>query len=198
VTTTFFLVRHAAHDNVGGFLAGRRPGISLGEAGRAQARRVAERLRRETFEAIHASPRERAAETAAAIAAVSHVPVERADELDEIDFGNWSGRTFDDLEDDPAWRHWNAQRSLAQTPAGDTMLAVESRIVGLMRRLANRHPDGALVLVSHADVIRAGVSYLLGLPIDAWPRFDIGPGSVSTLILGDWGARLLTLNEVVV
>jgi broad specificity phosphatase PhoE len=78
------------------------------------------------------------------------------------------------------------------------MLAVESRIVGLMRRLANRHPDGALVLVSHADVIRAGVSYLLGLPIDAWPRFDIGPGSVSTLILGDWGARLLTLNEVVV
>jgi broad specificity phosphatase PhoE len=198
VTTTFFLVRHAAHDNVGGFLAGRRPGISLGEAGRAQARRVAERLRRETFEAIHASPRERAAETAAAIAAVSHVPVERADELDEIDFGNWSGRTFDDLEDDPAWRQWNAQRSLAQTPAGDTMLAVESRIVGLMRRLANRHPDGALVLVSHADVIRAGVSYLLGLPIDAWPRFDIGPGSVSTLILGDWGARLLTLNEVVV
>jgi broad specificity phosphatase PhoE len=198
VTTTFFLVRHAAHDNVGGFLAGRRPGISLGEAGQAQARRVAERLRRESFEAIHSSPRERAAETAAAIAAVTHVPVERADELDEIDFGTWSGRTFDDLEGDPAWRHWNAQRSLAQTPAGDTMLAVEGRIIGLMQRLANRHPDGALVLVSHADVIRAGVGYLLGLPIDAWPRFDIGPGSVTTLILGDWGARLLTLNEVVV
>ena len=36
VTTTFFLVRHAAHDNVGGYLAGRLPGIRLGEAGRAK------------------------------------------------------------------------------------------------------------------------------------------------------------------
>ena len=68
MTTTFFLLRHAAHDNVGGFLAGRSPGIRLGEDGRAQAARLAERMRRESFEAIYSSPRERSAETAAAIA----------------------------------------------------------------------------------------------------------------------------------
>ncbi|MDR6758664.1 broad specificity phosphatase PhoE [Mycoplana sp. BE70] len=40
MTTTFFLVRHAAHDNVGRFLAGRAGGVALSEPGRAQARRL--------------------------------------------------------------------------------------------------------------------------------------------------------------
>lgn len=38
MTATFFLVRHAAHDNVGGFLAGRTPGIRLGTDGQARRR----------------------------------------------------------------------------------------------------------------------------------------------------------------
>lgn len=197
MTTTFFLVRHAAHDNVGGFLAGRTPGVVLGADGRAQAARVAERLRRESFSGIFASPRERAAETAAAIATRSHVPVERADELDEIDFGSWGGKDFPTLNADPAWRRWNELRSLARTPAGESMLDVEQRVIGFIERLGDRFPDGALVLVSHADVIRAAVGHMLGLATDFWQRFDIGPGSITTLIVGEWGARLLGLNEVV-
>src|SRR5690348_50874 len=110
MTATFFLVRHAAHDNVGGFLAGRTPGIRLGADGRAQAARLAQRLTRESFEAIYASPLERAEETAAAISAANHVAVERAEALNEVDFGSWSGRTFDDLDRDPAWRRWNEWR----------------------------------------------------------------------------------------
>ena len=199
MTTTFFLVRHAAHDNVGGFLAGRTPGIGLGEAGRAQAARLGERLRRERFDAIHASPQRRAAETAAAISVASRVnPVETAPELDEIDFGRWAGKPFDVLNEDPAWRRWNAMRSLARTPAGETMLDVEARAMRAIERLNGQYPDGAVVLVSHADVIRAVVSHILGLPVDAWSRFDVDPGSITTMIIGDWGARLLALNEVVV
>jgi len=197
VTTTFFLVRHAAHDNVGGFLAGHSPGVRLGSDGQAQAARLAERMRRESFAAIYASPRERAAETAAAIAQLSHVPVERAEALDEIDFGDWSGKSFDVLNADPAWRRWNELRSLARTPAGETMLDVERRAIGFMEESCRRFPDGALVLVSHADVIRAAVGHVLGLAIDFWLRFDIDPGSVTTLIMGDWGARVIALNEVV-
>jgi broad specificity phosphatase PhoE len=197
VTTTFFLVRHAAHDNVGGFLAGRTPGVTLGSDGRAQALRLAERMKRETFSAIFASPRERAAETAAAISVAAHVPVERADELDEIDFGKWAGKDFATLNGDPAWRRWNEVRSLSRTPGGETMLDVERRAVDFIARLGMRFPDGALVLVSHADVIRAAVGHVLGLATDLWQRFDIGPGSITTLIVGEWGARLLGLNEVV-
>ncbi|RUV20061.1 histidine phosphatase family protein, partial [Mesorhizobium sp. M5C.F.Ca.IN.020.32.2.1] len=35
MTTTFFLIRHAAHDNVGAYLAGRMAGVCLGDTGRA-------------------------------------------------------------------------------------------------------------------------------------------------------------------
>ena len=198
MTATFFLVRHAAHDNVGGFLAGRAPGVRLGEAGRAQATRLAERMRRERFEAVHASPRERTQETAAAIAqgcGIAAVTTQAA--LDEIDFGVWSGRSFDDLDTDWDWRRWNTVRTLSRTPAGDTVLAVQSRAVGLVEDLRARAPDAASVLVTHADVIKAIVAFFLQMPLDAWPRLQIQPASITTLVLDDWSAAVTGLNEVV-
>lgn len=196
MTTTFLLVRHAAHDNVGGFLAGRMPGVRLGEGGRAQAARLGERMRREAFDAIHASPRERTQETALAIADGRGLTVETAPELDEVDFGRWSGRDFPDLNTDPLWRKWNTVRSVTRTPGGETMLDVQRRALALMERLAAISDDRAVVLVTHADVIKTVVSYHLGLPVDAWPRFEISPASLTTLVVGDWGAKLLGLNEV--
>jgi broad specificity phosphatase PhoE len=51
--------------------------------------------------------------------------------------------------------------------------------------------------VSHSDVIKAALLYHLGLPIDAYSRFDIDPASISTLVVGEWGSKVLRLNEVV-
>jgi broad specificity phosphatase PhoE len=198
VTTTFFLVRHAAHDNVGGFLAGRLPGIRLGPDGRSQAARLGERMRRERFDAIHASPLERARETAEAIATASGVaPVRSTDALDEVDFGEWSGKDFETLDRDPHWRQWNTARSLTRTPGGETMLDVQRRVLALMEELMRTSSEGALVLVSHSEVIKAALSHVLGLPTDAWMRFDIDPASISTIVAGDWGAKVVALNETV-
>jgi broad specificity phosphatase PhoE len=198
VTTTFFLLRHAAHDNVGGYLAGRLPGIRLGTEGRAQAERLAHRLRREPIVAIYTSPRERAEETAAAIAAVHGIAhIFSEPELDEVDFGDdWQGKDFDALEADAGWRRWNSTRSLARTPAGERMIDVEGRAMNVIERLALRYTDAALALVSHSEIIKAVVSQIVGLPIDAWNRFEISPASITTIVTGNWGAKLLTLNEV--
>lgn len=199
MTTTFFLLRHAAHDNVGGYLAGRMPGVRLGAAGRAQAERLACRMQKEEFLAVHSSPRERTQETAALVAAargIERVVVEP--ELDEVDFGEaWQGKDFDTLNRDPEWRRWNTIRSMARTPAGERMIDVQCRAMTLVERLAAQYAGAALALVSHSEVIKAIVSHVLGLPIDAWTRFDVGPASVTTIVTGDWGAKLLTLNEVV-
>lgn len=198
MTTTFFLLRHAAHDNVGGFLAGRSSGVRLGEAGLVQAARLGERMARERFDAIVASPRERTRQTADAIAeARSGMSVETAEALDEVDFGTWSGSDFAALDADPLWRRWNMVRSLTRTPGGETMLEVQRRVLTLIEELGELHGEGAVVLVSHGDVIKAAVCHVLGLPIDAWPRFEIGPASITTIVIGDWGAKVLTLNEVV-
>ena len=198
MTTTFFVLRHAAHDNVGGFLAGRMPGVWLGPDGRAQAERLATRMQRETLVAVHASPRERTQETAALVAAAQGIRrVVAEPELDEVDFGDtWEGKDFATLNQDAAWRRWNSTRSLARTPAGERMIDVQARALNLVERLCARHPGAAVALVTHSEVIKAIVSHVLGLPIDAWARFEIGPASITTMVIGDWGAKLLTLNEV--
>jgi broad specificity phosphatase PhoE len=198
VSTTFFLIRHAAHDNVGGYLAGRMEGVRLGEAGLAQARSLGERMRRERFEAIYCSPRERTRQTAEAIASATGIgPVQEDTALDEIHFGKWSGKSFDELNQYPEWQRWNSVRSIARTAGGESMLEVQVRMLSLMERLGKNYRDAALMLVSHADVIKAAVCFYLGVSLDGLPRFDIGPASITTVVIGDWGAKVLGLNEVV-
>lgn len=198
MTTTFFLVRHAAHDNLGMFLAGRCKDVCLGMEGRAQAERLAKRMQREHFSSVVSSPRQRARETAAAIVAAAHpVPVRVSNELDEIDFGCWSGKTFEELDEDAEWHRWNTKRHEAKTPGGETMLDVERRVLSCMRDIAAAHPNEGAVLVSHADVIKAAVCHVLDLPPGHAFRFDVDPASITTLVMGAWGAKLLGLNETV-
>jgi broad specificity phosphatase PhoE len=77
------------------------------------------------------------------------------------------------------------------------MLDVERRMLACMRRACAAHRDRAVVLVSHADVIKAAVCHVLGLRMDHAFRFDIAPASISTVAMGDWGAKVLGLNDVV-
>ncbi|MDR6955799.1 broad specificity phosphatase PhoE [Ancylobacter sp. 3268] len=196
--TTFLLLRHAAHENAGGFLAGRADGVCLQEAGLAQARRLGERLRREPIATLYSSPRERARQTAAAVAEVCGMAGPHVVEaLDEIDFGAWSGSTFDVLNQDPAWRAWNERRSLARTPNGERMIDAQARMLAAMEQMALRAPDATVAFVTHADVIKAAVMYHLGLRLDDWWRLEIGPASITRVVVDNRGARLIGLNELV-
>jgi len=192
----FFLVRHAAHELVDRVLCGRMAGVKLGEEGRAQARRVAQRLARERISAIHTSPLERAQETAAPIAEQLDLTPEIHEAISEIDVGEWEGRDFGSLQNDPHWTSWNNVRGVTRPPSGETMLEVQARVVGHMERVRGSHADQAVVLVSHGDVIKAALLYCLGMPIEGYRLFDISPASVSTLVIGDWGAKVLSMNEV--
>jgi broad specificity phosphatase PhoE len=192
----FFLVRHAAHELVDRVLCGRMTGVSLGEAGRAQARRVAERLAREPIAAVHTSPLERAQETAAAIGDRLQLQPEIHDAINEIDVGEWSGRTFEELREDPRWHAWNSARAVSRPPRGESMLEVQARVVGHLERVRAEHPERAVVLVTHSDVIKAALLYCLGMPLDGYRLLDIGPASVSSLAMGDWGVKVVSMNEV--
>ncbi|MGX9115383.1 histidine phosphatase family protein [Mesorhizobium sp. BHbsci] len=196
MTTTFFLIRHAAHDNVGAYLAGRMAGVCLGDIGRAQALRLASHMAPKPLAAICCSPRERTLETAKPIAiACSPDKITICQELDEIDFGAWSGKTFEELNQDADWRVWNSRRQQARTPGGETMLDVQQRVTSLMQQLRKRYQNQSVALVSHADVIKAAVCKVLGLPLGDCFRFDIDPASITTVVSGDWGSKLIRLNE---
>lgn len=197
MTTTFFLVRHAAHDHLGSFLAGRTPGIALGEAGVSQAQRLGQRMMREHLDAIYTSPRERTRQTAGSIASACGLGTPQITEaLDEVNFGDWTGKIFSTLDQDARWRRWNSMRSFVRAPNGETMLDVQIRVWDLIEELSSKSDGKRLALVSHSDVVKAAVCHILGLPIDAWLRFDVEPASVTHMVVGDWGAKIITLNEM--
>lgn len=197
MTTTFLLVRHATHGRVGTVLCGRMPGVTLGAEGRAEAERLADHLARRGIASVHTSPLERASETAEPIAARLGLEAEPCDDLLEIDFGAWTGRSFSSLQDESRWRGWNSARSVFRPPGGETMLEVQARVVRFLERLRAKHPGESVVLVSHGDVIKAGLLYCLGLPIDAHARIEVSPASISTVAVSDWGANIITLNQII-
>jgi broad specificity phosphatase PhoE len=195
VTATLLLIRHAAHVELGRLLSGRRRDVALSREGLEQAEIVADLLAVEPLAAVYSSPRERAYYTARSVAEAHELPVTIADELDEVDFGDWTGTAFNDLEGDPAWNAWNEARATARPPGGESMAEAVARAARALEAIAAEHAGRTVACVSHCDVIRGVLAHYLGLPLDNLLRFDIDPASVSRLALGNWGARIMTVNE---
>jgi len=195
MAATFLLIRHAEHELLGRVLTGRMPGVALGERGRRQAGLLASRLAASGLTAVQSSPLERAMQTAAPIAAASGLNCDPAEALTEIDFGAWTGKSFTELTADPRWRAWNAERGRAVTPGGESMLQVQSRILGHLKAMSTAEPAGRIALVSHGDVIKAAVLGIMGASLDAFAAIEIEPASITTLVLGDWGGKVVGLNE---
>ncbi|MBB4859337.1 broad specificity phosphatase PhoE [Novosphingobium chloroacetimidivorans] len=195
MTATILLIRHAAHSHLGRILSGRTPDIALSSDGLWQASALADRLGAEPIAAIHTSPVQRAQETARTVGERHDLDPEVAPALDELDFGDWSGRAFVELEGDPRWSTWNEARSTAVAPNGESMADAQARAWQHIQRTALASPGRTIAMVSHCDVIRAVVADVLGLSLDHYGRFEIDPASVTRLAVGDWGAKVLSLNE---
>jgi broad specificity phosphatase PhoE len=192
--TTIYLVRHAHHDRLGRELVGRQPSVHLSVEGFRQAAMLATAFERIPVTTVLASPRERAVETAKPIAERHAMSVEIAQALDEVDFGQWTGRSFLSLGDDREWRRFNSERSRALIPAGETMLAVQQRVASFIEEITERFSEGRLVMVSHGDVIRAILLHYLGMPLDFIHRLEISPASITVLALSPAHCRALAVN----
>ena len=189
---TFHLVRHAQHGLLGHVLAGRMPGVGLSAAGLAEAEALARHFTPGAFRALLASPMLRTAQTAAPIGTATGLAPQTDAGLDEVDFGAWAGRSFAELATEPGWHDWNAARGLAPTPAGETMLAVQARAVGCLAQ--HRQGGGAVIAVTHSDVVKAVLCHSLGMPLDLMHRIQIDPASRSVLVLGAGFARVEAVN----
>jgi broad specificity phosphatase PhoE len=195
MATTLLLIRHAAHDLLGNALAGRAEGVRLNARGRDEAQRLVRRLRDVELDAIFVSPRERARETAAPLALHSGISAQADASLDEIDFGEWTGRAFAALADDAQWKLWVERRSIARPPGGERFSAVQARIVSAITRIGEAHDGRTVALVSHGDVIKAGLAHYLAISLDHLERFEIAPASISVLVAArDW-FQVKTVND---
>jgi probable phosphoglycerate mutase len=193
--TVFHLLRHGEHNVQGKICAGRMPGVVLSERGRAEAECAAARLAGSGIAAIYASPMERTRQTAETVGRHLSLPVTILDDLAELDFGEWTGKTFDEVRKDPRWPIWASHRSLSCIPGGETMREVQRRVVEAIMAMREQHPDEAVVVVSHGDVIRAALVFALGMPLDFYGRIEVATASLSTLRIDANGIRVIAVNE---
>jgi len=176
-------------------LVGRMAGAGLDDNGREQACRIGRLLAGRGITAIQSSPQMRARQTAQPIAGQAGVPIEIADAVDEIDVGDWTGRPVSALEADPLWQLWNRARGSARPPRGESMQELQQRVVRHLYGLASECPDARVVVVSHAEVIRAALLHVLKLPLDDFWKVEVAPASISTLVIEGGRAEVGRVNE---
>lgn len=196
--TIVYLIRHAHNPWMRRHrLAGWLPDIHLDEIGQQQATRLADLLVPLRPAAVYSSPLERARETAVPLAAALKLPVIRRKGLGEIDFGTWQGQSLKALGRRKLWRLVQVRPSLARFPGGDSFVEAQVRIVRELEGLRSRHSrtKRGIVCVSHADPIKLAISHYLGLPLDLFQRLVVDAASISVLLLEDFGARIIRLND---
>jgi probable phosphoglycerate mutase len=194
--TRILLLRHAATDMAGRQLSGRTEAAPLNAAGLQQARRLARALAAEKSAVVYTSPRERARQTADILGRAWGAAVTVASELDEVDYGDWSGRGIDELRSVAAWRAFNSIRSCTRIPNGELMADVQARVVRFLQGLRERHPLQTVAAVSHAETVRAALVYYLGAPLDLMLRLEVSQGSVSIVEIDDDGPIVSCVNCV--
>lgn len=191
------LVRHVEHVLQKEVLLGRTHDAPFTERAKEQLALVAESLRHEHVTAIHSSPRRRTLDTATAIAANHEMPVEMREELDELNYGEWSGRRIHELARDPQWRRWNKRRSAWRPPNGESMRDLQARMLRYAAEVGGADSGETIVAVTHAEPIRALLLYVTGIPIDDFMRIDVDPGGITRIkLVSDAGRPQLRLEAI--
>ena len=159
-TMEIFLVRHG---QTAGNLAGRYIGRTdepLCEEGVAYARQTG------VFPGIgcvYVSPMRRAGETAAILFPNARYIV--CSDLREMDFGDFEGRSADEMADDSAYRTWVDGGCLDACPNGESAAEFSARICSAFDKIVQDavsdgknkecQKDGRLIIVAHGGTIMA-------------------------------------------
>ena len=179
-------LRHAqAENNTKRILAGRTEGVPLTKTGIEQAERIAEYLRPLDISTIYSSPIERASHTAEIVAKNNSLDCKLDDRLTEIDMGKFTRMNYDDMfakygniflkfyENDPVISEHEVE----------TFPQVQSRVLGMVNHLVEKHKNENVILVTHMDPIKSMLSSVM----------DLKPKTLFELIIAN--ASLTVIKE---
>lgn len=200
MTTRLYLIRHGAtpltmEDKFSG-----AEGVHLSDEGRAQAARLAERLKDTGLSAVYSSPLERALETAKILTAPHPLPLNTLDGLREISHGHWEGMSRRDVEAQfpQEYAAWEEDPFTFAPEGGESGISVLSRALPALREIVVRHRDENVMVVSHKATLRLLISSLLGFDARGYrDRLDQAPACLNIVDFSDpVRARLMLFNDI--
>ena len=177
-----YLIRHGQTDwNLEGKIQGCHD-ISLNEMGRKQAELLAEGMKKRPITEIFSSRQKRALETAWAIGRSQGVKVTVIDGLEEVEFGEWEGMTWDEIsrEYPKEFEIWCTEPSKITPPGGESRPEIYKRIRRALKEIVER-ARGNAAIVSHGAALAYMVSVMLEKDLGSHDEIIVKNVSISTV-----------------
>ncbi len=153
---------------------------ALTPEGWAQMRRA---IRGLAWDAVISSPRQRCAAFGREAAERMGAPLRLDERLAELRFGEWEGKTAEQLmttEPDALKNFWRDPERHSP-PGGESLAAFGTRVLEAWHELARRHSGQRVLVVTHGGVIRRLLCQARGLPLDRLLTLDVPHGSLHRL-----------------
>ncbi len=169
----------------------------LNDAGRAQALRAAQSLAGRNVRAIYSSGLLRARDTAGAIAVSLGLEVQIEDDLRELHQGDLDGMTGEEMRAryPDILNAWATDAAGVRLPGGESMQDCQDRVWAVVERLRERHPDDAIVAVSHNLAILSLVCRALGLYLSHFRRLRLENAAISEIRFQGSRVTLARFND---
>ncbi|MBX3189172.1 MAG: histidine phosphatase family protein [Labilithrix sp.] len=162
--TVFYFARHGETDDNARLVFQGQGGRGLNARGRAQARRLAQRMQRARVSAVVASDLERAVETARFVSTACGVAATYDPDLREVDLGAWTGKSHEEIADlyPEEWSAWAAGLDVRRG-GGETYAELAERVDRAVARACAMELRDPFLLVSHGGAIKSWVAKILGV-----------------------------------
>lgn len=178
-----YLIRHGETDYNRKDLFRGRADLPLNDVGRAQAVRLGEYFRGIGIDAVYASPLKRAMHTASSIAKATEKEVVPLREFVDIDYGEFTGRSVEDVRDQfpEAFHLWKNEAEKAVFPKGESIAEVSERLRKGLELLLSRHEGNTVLLTGHKVINRITICEALGFGASCLWRFDQSNAAVNLI-----------------
>jgi broad specificity phosphatase PhoE len=191
----------ARHGHVEGIEPARfrgRADLPLTTRGAAQAQALARRIAAGWQPTrIYTSPARRCVATAAPIAQACKLEPQVLDDLNDIDYGAWQGRTFAEAKsaDPDLFATWFAEPQRVRFPSGESLQDLLARSADALRVILAQPDGGTVIAVAHDSVNRALLIHLLDHAQSAYWRFAQHPCCINEFEIEHARIRALRIND---
>ncbi|MBG7601975.1 MAG: alpha-ribazole phosphatase family protein [Gammaproteobacteria bacterium] len=148
------------------------------------------------WDMILTSPLIRCALFAETLGERHNIPVIISEQLKEIGFGAWEGKTKDDLKRERGEEFAAFYTDPVNcTPQGaEPVSSFFQRISTFFDSTREHHAGKHLLVVAHAGVIRAALTHAIGADAACIYRFDVTNGNICRVVINDDRMQLVLLN----
>ncbi|MBU0515958.1 MAG: histidine phosphatase family protein [Proteobacteria bacterium] len=195
--TRLYLIRHGQVENFHQRRLNGRTDVGLSDWGRRQYDRLARRLLEAGVgvDAVYASDLTRARVGGEVLSSILDRPLTLRPEFQEINFGQWEGLNFEELERDWPGEFKRRYQDLYhhRPPQGETIAEMEARVGAALERLIDTHRHRSFLLVAHAGVNRVILCRAIGLGPEHLFKLDQDYGCLNVIDFFDDGRSLVKL-----